>query len=506
MMNTIKNSKQQIDKQLVICLLSSLSFGLAAHASMLFNKFSWFDDLGNMTSIGMTWGLGRWMLGIIEAFIVKVLRTSLYSTPAFNGVITLVFIGLASWLLCRMLKIERVSEMVILTGILVVNPALTSLFGYMFTASAYGFGILAMVMASYLICMGDKWEQAAGIVLAACSIGIYQADLSILITVLCLFLMKECLEHSISRTEFICSFLKKMAAIAFSLVVYLLLNRFFLAIRHSSLSDYQNISSFGTTSARVYFQRIIRAYREFFFPEATASFNVYPGWLRFLYLLLLTLWGYLLIRYLRSDTDRNRIAQVLILNALYPLAVSFIFVLTDYQYSIMMYGLSFAFWMPVLILNHLRSDPGMIQKLGIAGACILLLGWCKYDNICYLRAQFLQSEAISWFNTLIARIEMTDGYSDSLPVAYIGSGQKSDNNLYDLEAFSVVITAPYSEKSLINDNCWREIMKYWCGFDPDEVESSSFAELPEVQKMSCYPESGSIQIVNGTLVVKFSDQ
>ena len=192
MMNGIKNSKLHVDKQLLICLLSSLSFGLAAHAGMLFNKFSWFDDLGNMTSIGMTWRLGRWMLGIIEAFFIKVLGTTLYSTPVFNGMITLVFIGMASWLLCRMLKIERISEMVILTGILIVNPAVTSLFGYMFTAPAYGFGILAMVMASYLICMGDKWKQAAGIVLAACSIGIYQADSSILITVLCLFLMREC--------------------------------------------------------------------------------------------------------------------------------------------------------------------------------------------------------------------------------------------------------------------------------------------------------------------------
>jgi len=49
-------------------------------------------------------------------------------------------------------------------------------------------------------------------------------------------------------------------------------------------------------------------------------------------------------------------------------------------------------------------------------------------------------------------------------------------------------------------------MKYWCGFDPEEIEPSSVAELPEVQKMPCYPESGSIRIVSGTLVVKFSDQ
>lgn len=49
-------------------------------------------------------------------------------------------------------------------------------------------------------------------------------------------------------------------------------------------------------------------------------------------------------------------------------------------------------------------------------------------------------------------------------------------------------------------------MKYWYGFDSEEIESSSVAKLPEVQKMPCYPESGSIRIVSGTLVVKFSDQ
>ena len=505
-MVAIRNSEFHIDKELIVCLLSSLAVGIAAHGSMLFNKFSWFDDLGNMTSIGMTWGLGRWMLGIIEAFIVKVLGTTLYSTPVFNGFFTLLCIGTASWILCRMLKIERTSELVLLTGVLVVNPAVTSLFGYMFTAPAYGIGILSMVAAAYLICLGDKWKQAAGIFLSACSIGIYQADLSILLSVLCLFLMRECLEQKLTKSELIKSFLKKIDAAVISLVIYLLCNRCFLAIRHSSLSDYQNVSSFGVTSPGMYLQRIVNAYQQFFFPELKASFNLYPGWMRTLYLLLLVLWGVLLIRYLRSDAERNTKAQVLLLNLLFPLAAGFIFVLTDFQYTIMMYGLSFTFWMPVLLWDHLPEEIPNLKKAGIAGACILLLGWCKYDNVCYLRAQFLQSEAISWFNTLITRMEMTEGYSDSLPVAYIGSDHKSDENLYDLEPFDDVITAPYSEKSLINDNCWREIMKYWCGFDPEEADASSFEELPEVKKMPSYPADGSIQVVKGTLVVKFSDQ
>ena len=49
-------------------------------------------------------------------------------------------------------------------------------------------------------------------------------------------------------------------------------------------------------------------------------------------------------------------------------------------------------------------------------------------------------------------------------------------------------------------------MKYWCGFDPEEADASSFEELPEVKKMPSYPADGSIQVVKGTLVVKFSDQ
>lgn len=44
-----------------------------------------------------------------------------------------------------------------------------------------------------------------------------------------------------------------------------------------------------------------------------------------------------------------------------------------------------------------------------------------------------------------------------------------------------------------------------CGFAPPKADPEDYADLPEVQVMPCYPDYGSIQLINGTVVVKLKN-
>ena len=43
----------------------------------------------------------------------------------------------------------------------------------------------------------------------------------------------------------------------------------------------------------------------------------------------------------------------------------------------------------------------------------------------------------------------------------------------------------------------------WCDFDPTLEDASEYENLPEVQEMPCYPDTGSIHMMDGVLIVKF---
>lgn len=108
----------------------------------------------------------------------------------------------------------------------------------------------------------------------------------------------------------------------------------------------------------------------------------------------------------------------------------------------------------------------------------------------------------SYFTTMITQIKSTEGYKDDMPVAYINFNDKQDSSLTINEELSGVNTIPYYDTNImINNFAIRSFIANWCGFSP-QLDYSAFQALPEVQEMTCYPDEGSIKIIDGIVVVK----
>ena len=513
--------KKHFHKKLFeICILCCFVWGLISHGMAIFNKYSFHDDVGEFNRIGATYTSGRWFLGEIEKFAVAVFGSTHYSTPAFNGFITILCLALMIYFICERLEIRKKTLIALLCGILISFPAITGIFGYIFTAPYYYFGALLGVIGAYLYYYYRNIPaMLVCVTLMACSAGTYQSNIPINLCVLLLFMIHEVYNNINDLRSFIVLGLQNIGISLGFVIEYFLLNRFFLHKYGLALSAYKGIDNFGKTSKRGYVFRIAEAYRAFLDPDKTVSANMYPFHLRYFHLILIIISLILfLILLIKTKNIMKKIGMTVIF-ILYPLAAYFIYVMVgSYEvHGLMTYAESLTFILLAWILERLKEDKLYIQVLN--RSCLILMGvmcflFARFSNICYLKAEILQSEAISYFTTLITQIKSTEGYTDETPIIYLNEYNKKDNSLPGVPKFEPIYLIPYGDggqenvniyggESLINDYLWEAFMRMWCGFSRIPGDWSLYKDDGRIKEMPHYPDYGSIQKLDDVIVVKF---
>lgn len=503
-----------------LILLTTLICGLFAHGFMFFNKISYHDDAFNYYGIGVTVSSGRWMLYVMRFLMVTLFGESLFSIPVFNGFVSLALLAVISFVVIKMLNITKKVSVVILCGCFIVFPQISSMFFYMYTAPFYLIGTLMGICGVYLLQKKNikVWDYIWAIVLMACSVGTYQANIAIILALMVLQLLKyEVVFDPDQSDKFIKNCVIRIGVSIAFLVVYLGIEKVFLLLRSESLSDYQNINTYGMTSLTGYFERIVTSYKEFFWPTKYTVRDMYPLAANTLYKLLILVYVAMIILPLFDKTRniKNRV-QITFLLLVFPLACSFIFVMCDTQsiHAVMMYGSAMFFPCLLMLLEHYTFQVqskliscGRIQKFSAVVLVFLIIVYCRYSNICYLKAEMVQSQFVNYANNLVGRIEATEDYVPGMKVAYIGEYKKQWIDTHFEEPFMYVTTQPYFMDSVINDYAWRETMSVWCGFTPFVIQDTSELEaMQEVADMPVYPAEGSIKIIDDILVVKFAEK
>ena len=513
--------KEHFQKKLfTTCIICCFTWSLISHGMAFFNKYSFHDDIGEFNRVGATYTSGRWFLGEAEKFAVSFFGSTHYSTPAFNGFLTILFLSLMIYLICRQIKIEDTCLIALLSGIMISFPAITGIFGYIFTAPYYYFGALLGAAGAYiyynrknvltmLICM----------TLMACSAGTYQSNIPVNLCVLLLFMLHELYSSRADLKSFISLGIQNILISAGFAAEYFLLNRFFLKKYDLLLSAYKGIDNFGKTSKRGYVLRIFEAYKQFFDPNQTVSANMYPFHLKYLHIVLIIISVLLFLVLLIKTEGVIRKIGLTVICAVYPLAAYFIYVMVgSYEvHGLMTYAEVFTFVLLAWLWERTKDDHLLIRVLKSV-SLILLAGMCflfvRFSNICYLKAEILQSEAISYFTTLITQIKSTEGYTDETPIIYVNEYNKKDNSFQGTPKFEPIYLIPYGDggqdnlniyggESLINDYLWESFMRMWCGFSRVPGDWSLYRDDERVREMPHYPDYGSIRKLDDVIVVKF---
>ena len=215
----------------------------------------------------------------------------------------------------------------------------------------------------------------------------------------------------------------------------------------------------------------------------------------------------LIVRTWKKNQGKALLTALLL--ALYPLGCNFIFVMSAEVHSLMVYGQIMHAALFVWFADRVKFRLPTVRRAFSLAAAMMLSVTCimyaRYDNQCYLKAEFQQQEAISWYTTLATQIKSTPGYRDELPVAWVNENESRDLSLYNIDELDFLMISGYEAniQDYVNSWAWKEFAARWCGFRPETVSSEEVEKLPEVQAMPHYPDDGSIRVVQDMVVVKF---
>lgn len=504
----IKSIYFKLSDRFKIAFLSTIIFGLIAHIYMFTNKLPNFDDIAYMNKFGTTFRYGRWFLWVMGAAAYHL--EFVFSLPWMNGLLTLLTIAVSAGLIAELLGLKGKILNVLLGAALVVFPSWTTTFFYMFTAPYYGFAVFLAVLSVYCT-VRYKRGIVISAVLMACSLGIYQAYLPFTATLYVVLLFAMLFENY-SYMEILKKSLYYLLSLGVGVACYFIFMRLSLVITGQELTAYKGISSMGKMSLfqiPELFETIVHNYFGVFLNNnLEISYNfITKGMYLFLFIISGILIVVLFIKNIKAKAYLKGV-EIIVLIIVFDVAINSIYIMCDEGiYSIMYYAYAFMMIFPLMLIDRTveaNETAAMVflEYLTTLTVCAGIFTYCHFANAQYLSLHLSYEQSYSFCNTLITQIKSIDGYREDMPVVIAGE-RFADDSLYHNDVMSAyAITG--KDEVLIDAYSRNEFFWFYCGFD---VRFMNVAQLPketqaEIAQLPVYPDTGSIKIIDGVVVVK----
>lgn len=514
---------KSLPRAAIYAFISALVCGMAAHFYMFTNKLYNYDELVNTPGgYGIGAELGRWFLKIMADCNSRWLGGS-YSFPLWNGIVSILLLAASAALVVRMFQIKSPTLAALIGAFMTVFPAVVCMFYFMFTAAFYSVGIFLSVLAAYLVVRfpGKFLYHIAAVLLLACSIGTYQAYFA---NTACLFLMAFILfcafgEGNPSFRESFFAALRYLAVLTGGLVLYFLLNRMLLVCWNVTMMDYQGITSMGQLSPGKLLASVGICYQSFWamFSENVKYLTPTSLLRKCLTLVWLVLAVGIVIFLLRGKRSAPGKILMVCAGVLFPAALFLIYIMASGAavYALMLYSVVFFFVFPLIFVDHFvicmsgyeRVKKSMQWVIFFASAAIIAI-YIWYANASYMSQEYTKYHDLAYYETIVTQIKSLDGYTDEMHVALIGNGEVEDETNYLGGLLEDIVLQDGRNASNVSAYSKAHLITKYLGFAPEFCgyeETKALMQKKEVKEMPCYPDDGSICMIDGIVVVKMSE-
>ena len=458
---------------------------------------------------------GRWFLHYATMW------NGFLQAPAVIGFFSLLFLSLSACLTVHLLRVQSPVIGGLCGALMSVFPSVAYTFLYMFTASAYFFGMLLAVIGVYLT-EKKQFGFLPASVLLACAIGTYQAYLSVAASLSLILVILFGFEGRHSVKEILLSGLRHLAYLVLGLILYFVILKIFLAVKQLELLDYKGISTLGTNlSVGGILSLILLTYKNFVKYFFTNSFAHYTTPITIAANALLVIAALVaFVAVIRKNQCLKRIPSFMLtlcLCLLLPLALNLTVMMGDAM-PIMRYALVFAYVLALVFVDRAAGKAGEKQKnvegswlryAAAAFSLLLLIISFNIDNLAYTVSAQAHRSTESFATRLVERVESMPGYQNGMEVVVIGGFPRSVYH-NDLEAFDLVQDYSNYSTSVIPRN--KHIYYYlndWMNVpwpEPEEALMIAISDSEEFKAMPLYPSDGSVKIIDGRVVVKLAER
>ena len=526
----IKEKYDNIDKRIKMCFLSAFICGLFAHIYALTNHLYNYDELWHTpTGFGTGLEVGRWALSI-TVWIQKVLFDDCFTIPFINGMLTIILYAVAACFVVLSLDIKDEFYAIVVGGLMTTFPALTCRMFFMFTTHYYAIGI-AMVAAGAWIIAKKKLnilKVTVAIALTVYGMAIYQANFTTAVCILVGNLLVWLITENVELKTAIKKCINYVLYLGACMALFLAGSKIALSITGKQMETYENLDQMGRLSMEQLIEGIIRCYKTFFKLPIIDVYSMNPNRIvkiAFLICILVFLYTFVKVWMMKKEVYLKVLVSLVF--AVLPIAVNLIIIMaisSGTMYSIMVYEIVFVFIISIACLEAIRTCNSditaipnkmvidkvetLLNSVTAVMLVITVITYIWFANGNYLAMEYTNQHDNAYYQTLMTQIKSVDGYHADMPITMIG--KPVVDSTYTRQDM-IGGTFNISGKSSTNINAYSSwnIMTRVLGYDPvnrnSDEEEEYFRGLDEVNDMPCYPSSGSIKIIDDTIVIKFQE-
>lgn len=502
--NVYQYIKVKIKKEWIICFVSVIIFGLAAHGYRMLNNLPNWDALLNEYDSQNTIYLGRCFLSVVCGI------GSYYELPWINGWLSLIYVGFTAILISEILEIKTRLALVLMSGILVTFPVVTSTFCYIYTADGYFLGCLLMALAVWMIVnikRGWIWAMA----FICLGNGIYQANITIAVILILLVGIRQQMFEKHPVGETICFLRDGMMSGVGGTVLYYLFLTVLMRLEGQSLSGYQNIEStyclsqlkipFALKSSLVKFVK--------FFVGDGSNINFYV----ILNILMLGLLAIFVLRRVWMEKlygEPVRFMLIVLLHMLLPVGCFVLFLIAPYidYHMLMNYGVC-GIYLYFLMFYQQKSPGGkgkVWEKWAIAGVSVLIVyNFILIANISYHVLELSHEKSYNMIVRITDRLEQTEGWEECEYLAILGRQEGTKPYSVNFPPEITGITNGLAARENFNV---QAMLKDYSGIEKKHVDEEREAEIycsKEYKNMADWPEKDSVKRIDDVMVVKLGE-
>ena len=513
---------KRLTQQQIYAFVAVMIAGIVAHGYVIFNRISYHDNTACLFNLGGTYESGRWMLGFIYDLQIK--TTKLFAVPVFNGLLSIVFIGLAAMVMVRMFDVKSRFLAAAIGAIMVVYPVVTSIFSFMFTAWEYQLALLLAIMAASVLTREISLRSfVVAVLLATVSLGIYQAYLAVIVA---LFLIKLYMGAIAGDYESPGSYIKRgliyLVHLVISLGLWALLRKITMTVKGITAVDYKGMDE-GYSIAK--FPQVLLGMVKAFLGFSQEGINAVLYQRAFTALIVVICLCQIVYLLVKSETAISVKLISIVGLVLLPIGMNVVYLLsTSSEYevdSLMLYGDIFVYILPLLLIERMQTlsvEGAAMDRLmalmtwvQIIALTVMTLGYTYMDNAAYMKGEIAQEQAIAYFNQMITAIKTCDGFEEDMEIVLVGWSELDDatfttvDNMEQLDAVKIEKFPRYTDLVRYEGSIY--FLREHLGFGNDLVivDDGTVASEPAVEAMPTYPNDGAIAVVDGRVIVKLGE-
>lgn len=526
----IKEKYDNIDKRIKMCFLSAFICGLFAHIYALTNHLYNYDELWHTpTGFGTGLEVGRWALSI-TVWIQKVLFDDCFTIPFINGTLTIILYAVAACFVVSALDIKDEFYAIIVGGLMTTFPAFTCRMFFMFTTHYYAIGIAMAAAGAWIIAKKklNILKVMIAIALTVYGMAIYQANFTTAVCILVGNLLVWLITENVELKTAIKKCINYVLYLGACMALFLAGSKIALSITGKQMETYENLDQMGRLSMEQLIEGIIRCYKTFFKLPIIDVYSMNPNRIvkiTFLICFLVFLYTFVKVWMMKKEVYLKVLVSLVF--AVLPIAVNLIIIMaisSGTMYSIMVYEIVFVFIISIACLEAIRTCNSditaipnkmvidkvetLLNSVTAVMLVITVITYIWFANGNYLAMEYTNQHDNAYYQTLMTQIKSVDGYHADMPITMIG--KPVVDSTYTRQDM-IGRTFNISGKSSTNINAYSSwnIMTRVLGYDPvnrnSDEEEEYFRGLDEVNDMPCYPSSGSIKIIDDTIVIKFQE-